>query len=123
MFKWVYFLAVLGICEAAPRELRQDLLDELLNSSQLVVIDVYADWCGPCRKFEPVFKQASETFSRQYVFFKLNGDKERELLKYFHVNAYPTTLYFKQGREVGRHVGGMSMSEFTTELNGLGKKV
>lgn len=116
MFKWIYFLAALGICEGAPKELKQDLLQELLNSSQLVVIDVYADWCGPCRRFEPIFKQASETFSCQYSFFKLNGDREKELLNYFHVTAYPTTLYFKEGREVGRHVGGMSLSELSAQL-------
>lgn len=106
---------------AAPKELKYDLLQEILTSSQLVVIDVYADWCGPCRRFEPIFKQASEHFSRQYTFFKLNGDKERDLANYFNITAYPTTLYFKEGREIARHIGCMSISEFTSQLDSLNK--
>ncbi len=118
-----FTLGFLPRVEADPKELKRDLLQEMLASSQLVVIDVYADWCGPCRRFEPVFKQASERFSKQYAFFKLNGDKERELARYFNVTAYPTTLYFKEGREVARHTGCMSMSELALELDGLSKRI
>ncbi|HAB98551.1 MAG TPA: hypothetical protein DCE71_01855 [Parachlamydiales bacterium] len=118
-----FVFGFLQTAEAGPKELKRDLLQEMLASSQIVVIDVYADWCGPCRRFEPIFKQASEHFSQQYHFFKLNGDKERELARYFNVTAYPTTLYFKEGREIARHTGCMSMSEFTSQLDGLSKRI
>lgn len=129
MYKWIYWMFscfVFGfssVCQAAPIELKQDLLQDILASSQLVVIDVYVDWCGPCRRFEPIFKQASEYFAQKYSFFKLNGDLEKELVRYFDVVVYPTTLYFKEGREIGRHIGFMSMPEFTSQLDGLNKKM
>ena len=109
----------LNMVQASPSELKLDLLPDLLKSPQLVVIDVYADWCGPCRRFEPIFQQVSEQFSQQCAFFKLNGDLERELVQHFHVTAYPTRIYLKEGKEISRSVGCVSMSELVSELKSL----
>lgn len=120
MFKWIFcFFAALLTLYSAPSSLTFHQFQTVIQSPKIIVIDVYAPWCGPCRRFEPVFSQASETFSKQCAFFKVNGDEERDLVRYLNVTAYPTTLFFKEGVEIGRHLGYMDFSEFNSRLKGV----
>lgn len=83
----------------------QSNFDELINSSVPVVIDVYTDWCGPCKHLGLVMKELHHEYGGVYQFAKLDADKEKNLARSLKVNSYPTILFFKNGKEVGRQKG------------------
>lgn len=69
-----------------------------------VIIDVYADWCGPCKKLKPIFDDLSNEYT-SIKFVKINYEDAKDLLKRFNVSSLPTILFVKDGEVVGRHVG------------------
>lgn len=70
-----------------------------------IIIDVYADWCGPCRAIEPYFQQLSEMF-RNIEFVKINIDEvEEELSEMFQIQSLPTFLLLKRGKIVTYFTG------------------
>lgn len=118
MIRWVSFLftAMFSCIFAAPLALTSDGFQEAVSSSKVAVIDVYADWCGACKKFAPIFTQASEKYSGQFQFFKVNADKQGALVKQLQIEGLPTTVFFKNGVEVGREIGYMDADYFAEKL-------
>ncbi len=80
------------------------------------VVDFYADWCGPCKMFAPVFEEASNDSSINFV--KLNVDEHEDLAREYGVMSIPTTIHFKDGKEVSRQIGFMSKEDFRRFLEG-----
>ena len=91
----------------AERITSQRFEEEVLKASKSSVIDVYADWCGPCKHMAPVFEEVSQELKDSYSFFKINIDEERNLAIQYGVSSIPTILFFKAGNLVGREVGFM----------------
>ena len=84
--------------------------EEVLNSDKTVLIDFYADWCGPCKAFSPVVEAvASENEDIKVV--KVNVDDAQDLAIKYQVMSIPTTVVIKNGQEVNRAVGMMSKSD------------
>ncbi|XP_077211848.1 thioredoxin H2-like [Tasmannia lanceolata] len=79
-------------------------LNSAKNSTQLIVIDFTASWCGPCRFMDPVWKEFAATFS-DVVFVKIDVDELMEVAQEWGVEAMPTFVLVKKGKEVGRVVG------------------
>lgn len=77
----------------------------VLNSPQLVVADVWADWCGPCKIIAPYFAAAEEELKGQVRFVKIDADKNEKLVRKYKVMGIPTLLYFKDGELVKRSTG------------------
>ncbi len=121
MIRWISFLfvATFSCVFGAPANLTVDGFQEALRSPKVVVVDVYADWCGACKSFAPVFKQASEEFSKNFRFFKVNADQQGKLVKQLQITGLPTTIFFKNGVEVAREVGSMSADYFAEKLRSL----
>ncbi len=78
---------------------------EVLNSTLPVVVDVYADWCGPCRMVAPVFEATSKKWSSVCTFVKLNIDESQVITRQFGVSSIPAFLFFSQGQLRGMSVG------------------
>ena len=79
--------------------------NEVINSESTVLLDFYADWCGPCKMLAPELEAfASETDSVKVC--KLNADESTDLAMIYGVMSIPTLLLFKDGKEIARHVGG-----------------
>lgn len=83
---------------------------EVLNSQGTVLVDFYADWCGPCKMIAPLVHEVADEHPEIKV-FKINVDDEMNLAKKYRVMSIPTLLVFKGGELVKRHVGELSKDE------------
>lgn len=70
-----------------------------------VLVDFYADWCGPCRMLAPVLEKVAKEVSGQATVAKLDIDHAQKVAAAFQVTSVPTMILFKDGREMGRLVG------------------
>merc|ERR1712141_33958 len=83
----------------------KDELDGLLKSeSKLVVVDFYADWCGPCKMIGPKVEVLAAKYEN-VVFVKVNVDENAEASEFYNISAMPTFKFFKNGKEVYEVVG------------------
>jgi len=79
--------------------------EKVLKSEKLVLVDFYADWCGPCRAFAPIIEKLSEEV-QDIVVGKINVDDNQETTIKYEITSIPTIIIFKQG-EVQREIAGM----------------
>src|SRR5271169_1034549 len=79
----------------ATVELTKDNFDQVVTGSEMVIIDFWAPWCGPCRGFAPVFEAAAEKYP-DIVFAKINSDDEQELAGQFGIRSIPTLIIFRE---------------------------
>lgn len=83
----------------------KDFDEKVLKSKTSVLVDFWAAWCVPCRMAEPVLEELSGTYEGKLVIAKLNVDENQVSLNKYGVSGIPTTILFKDGKEVGRQVG------------------
>ncbi|NWG31943.1 MAG: thioredoxin [Rhodocyclaceae bacterium] len=67
---------------------------DVINNNDIVIIDFWADWCGPCRSFAPTFEAASEKYP-EIAFCKVNTEEEREMAAGFNIRSIPTLMVFR----------------------------
>lgn len=79
----------------ATIELTKNNFDQTVNDNNMVIIDFWAPWCGPCRGFAPVFEAAAEKYP-DIVFGKINSDEEQELSSQFGIRSIPTLMIFRE---------------------------
>jgi thioredoxin 1 len=92
---------------------------EVLQSSQPVVVDCYATWCGPCRQLAPIVESLAEEYSGKVKFVKVNVDDSPKVSQKFQIQAIPTLLFFKDGKLESTSVGLRGKAELTTRLDNL----
>jgi thioredoxin 1 len=93
---------------------------EVLNAAEPVVVDLYADWCGPCRALAPLLDRLADAYAGRVKFVKVNVDDEPHLAGHFEVASIPTLLVFDRGRLVHRSSGLPDPRGFTALLDRLG---
>ena len=94
-----------------------ETLNNLIHSDQPVLVDFYADWCGPCKAMTPVIQQvARETTGRVRV-VKVNVDKNVAAAQLYNISGVPTFLLFKKGKVVWRHSGTIDQGSLLRLLN------
>lgn len=91
--------------------------DFVNNPSQPVLVDFYAQWCGPCQLIQPVLEDLANRFEGRARIAKVDTDKAPELGARFKVEAFPTLILFFQGREVQRYEGFKSADALAKELH------
>lgn len=79
--------------------------NDIINSNKPVLIDFYADWCGPCKMLAPILKDAKDELGEAVSIFKIDVDKNQELANKFQVRGVPTMLLFKKGKVLWRQSG------------------
>jgi thioredoxin len=75
--------------------LTQDNFEQVVNNNDMVLVDFWAPWCGPCKGFAPVFEATSEKHP-DIVFGKVNTDHEQELAASFNIRSIPTLMFFRE---------------------------
>ena len=84
--------------------------EEALKSEKIVLVDFYADWCGPCQMMSPIIEKIAEE-NKDIVVGKVNVDEEEDLAVRYNVMSIPTFIVIKNGEEVNRIIGAVSKSE------------
>lgn len=79
--------------------------DQVLNANEPVLVDFWAEWCGPCRMMAPVIEQMAQDYSGKMKVAKLNVDENPESASNYGVMSIPTLILFKNGQAVERFVG------------------
>jgi thioredoxin len=80
-------------------------LDSLVKAQPLVLVDVYAPWCPPCKKMAPTIDKLATEWAGKAVILKVDADAEKSLLQSLTVDELPTILLYRNGKLVGRHIG------------------
>lgn len=80
---------------------------EVLNSDKKVLIDFYADWCGPCKMVSPIIAEIGQE-NKNIKVVKINIDDEKELTKKYKITSIPTLVVIKNGKEITRGIGALS---------------
>jgi len=96
-------------------KLSEKNFDEVINNDK-VLVDFYADWCGPCRKLSPIMEEVEQELGDKIKFTKINTDENIEVAKKYQISGLPTLLIFKNGEEVERLVGLMPKSSIITNI-------
>ncbi|RUM33698.1 MAG: thioredoxin [Archaeoglobus sp.] len=93
----------------APSVIELDFtnFDDFISKNRNVVVDFWAEWCGPCKMLSPVIKELASEFSGKVAFAKVNVDQNDLLAAKFSVSAIPTLIFFKMGRAVDVLVGAL----------------
>ncbi|MPZ05921.1 MAG: thioredoxin [Nitrososphaeraceae archaeon] len=84
---------------------KQTWENDVLRSNTPVLVDFWAEWCGPCRMVSPILEKLGERMSDQIKIVKLNVDENQELAMNYGIRSIPSLLIFREGKEIGRTVG------------------
>ena len=89
---------------------------EVLQSELPVLVDFYADWCGPCKMMAPIVEGLAQDYDGKVKVGKLNIDDGMEIAQQYRVMSIPTFILFKDGKAVETSVGAMSKDELESKL-------
>ena len=92
---------------------------EVLQSDKPVIVDFWAEWCGPCRRLGPVIEELANEFSDKVKVCKLNVDEARETAIRYNVMSIPTVIVFKNGEVVAQEVGAQGKAHYIEMINTL----
>ena len=101
------------------QQLNNSNFTDTINSNDVVLVDFYADWCGPCQALKPTLNALAEDFEGKAVISKINVDHNPDLSAQFGVRSIPALFYFKNGALVGKQLGVQSKKVLSDNLESL----
>ena len=87
------------------------------KTDELLVVDFWATWCGPCQQFAPTFKQVASQVEPKARFIKIETEAEQAISAKYNIRSIPTLAIFKNGQEIDRVSGALSASDFRNWVN------
>jgi thioredoxin 1 len=105
-------LARAQAARAGPVELTETTFDAFIAAHELVLVDVWAAWCGPCRTMSPLVDQLARAWGGRVAVAKLDADRAPAIMERYRISGIPTFLWFHQGRLAGRQVGVQPRAAF-----------
>jgi thiol-disulfide isomerase/thioredoxin len=98
-------------------QMRVEDFNKTVQNSQWVLVDVGAEWCPPCRKMLPVLAELKSKSKTPYYFLAVDGGNDVEVMKSIHSEGLPTFIIYKNGKEVWRHEGIVTVQDFTNAFS------
>jgi thioredoxin 1 len=99
--------------EAIKRVTDDSFEREVLASPLPVLVDYWAEWCGPCKMIAPMLETSAASYAGQVSIAKVNADENPKVLTQYHVRSLPTLMLFKDGKPVATKVGALSRSQLS----------
>ena len=96
---------------------RMEKLNEIINGSQLTLVDFFATWCGPCKMMHPVLEQLKEEMGDSLRIIKIDIDKNEAVMEQYRIQSVPTLMLFRKGDALWRQSGAMSLSDLKKVVN------
>lgn len=90
---------------------------EALEADKPVLVDFYADWCGPCKMMSPIIEELAKDYEGEIIIGKLNTDENPNTTAQYKVMSIPTMILFKDGKEVDKVVGAVSKDTLVEKLD------
>ncbi len=90
---------------------------DVLKSDKPVLVDYWAEWCGPCKMIAPILDEVAGTYGEKLQIAKMNVDENREIPAKFGIRGIPTLMLFKNGELAATKVGAMSKAQLTAFLD------
>lgn len=100
------------ITNTTDSEFEEDIRDQ----DKLVVVDMWADWCGPCKMMEPILEEVAQEHRENVKVVKLNIDQNQKTPLKYGVMNIPTLLFFKEGKEVDRVIGAFPKNQLLKRI-------
>ena len=93
--------------------------EELENSGKPMVLDFWAEWCGPCRMVAPIIDELATEYEGRVTIGKMDVDNNNDVVAQFGIRNIPTVLFFKDGQVVDKQVGAAPKATFVAKINAL----